>query len=795
MPWTNSRGIALTAALLLTGCRNQQPAIVDSAVTLIPHIQVVQLRQAPHGSQTQAIIRQDAGSDDENSGAVSKTKEAPLTNWTPAEKLLPTANSPGLVICEPVPTNADAATTNFGSGCGRWLHLNVSGQPMLGQTPLWSSLERAQTEMRRTDLRLTLPDAKKLAGILGISEVALGKISGNATHCTLSYQLWAVPSGKAIGKPVQASGTAAQVLAQLPRLARQLATQIGLPQAKLPTVIAAQPTDLELLGRMPWYARATPTTAETNRLIALTPKLPLAGLFLANTDGLLTDSQWASVSKALLMQQPDNGLIWAQISKSAPFFVRDCPIHLAQIRQKYPKNYLFAAADAWMQRAMEQANPERRAAEQTVQDAPRNPDAWLTLGWTISQEGDRLRLGRYASDLSAKEWAFLNSVYPQWLYAVAKSAALDPLYGKAWNRVAEAATFAGDMRLADLALWKGIALNPNDPEYYTWGLQMYQDKWGGDPSKLNKVAQGIAAIHYTTVADGLAAVTILKDNEQVPNQFAGPRQTLLASLLARTQQEIAQNSADAQAHYDQAVGLALAGRHSEAILEYKNVALLRPSDVDSHLNLEDAYDQSGRTQEAVAEFRQAVTLMPTSALGHYDLGWDLKHLSQFPEAETEMRKAIQLVPSYAEAHYGLGEVLMGVHREKEATPEYQKAAQINPYFLDAYMRLCYLIDTQGRYTESLAAGRHAVEISRDRSDVMDNMADDYLHLKDWTHSIQMSEAALQADPNDALAHENLGEAYIGQGNTADAHAEWSKVLTIDHGAMAQAAREMLAKHP
>lgn len=795
MFWQNPHIIVFSAALLLTGCRSESPQVMESAATIIPHIQVVQLRQAPLGRQTQAIIRENDGNNNDNSGPAQKNNEAPLTNWTPAEKLLPMANSPGLVVCEPVTTSADSATTNFGSGCGRWLHLNVSGQPMLGQTPLWSSLERAQTELGRSDLRLTLPDAKKLESILGISEVALGKISGSAAHCTLTYQVWAIPGGKSVGKVVQASGTSAQVLAQLPRLGRLLAAQVGLPSAKLPTAIAAKPADLELLGRMPWYAEATPTAAETKQLLALAPKLPLAGLFLSNTSGLLTDTQWASVSKALLVQQPENGLVWAQIAKSAPFFVRDCPIRLAQIRQKYPNNYLFAATDAWMQRSMQQANAERHAAEQTVQDAPRNPDAWLTFGWTISQEGDKLRLGRYASDLSAHDWAFLNSVYPQWLYTVAKAAALDPLYGKAWNRVAEAATFAGDMRVADQALWKGIALNLNDAEYYTWGLQMYQDKWGGDPSKLNKVAQGIAAIQYSTVAKGLSAVKMLKDNEQVPNQFAGPRQTLLASLLARTQQEITKNSADAQAHYDQAVGLALAGRHSESILEYKNVALLRPNDLDSHINLGDAYDQSGRIQEAVVEFRQAIALMPASALAHYDLGWDLKHLSQFPEAETEMRKALQIAPNYAEAHYGLGEVLMGAHREKEATPEYQKATQLNPYFLDAYMRLCLLLDTQGRYTESLAAGRHAVEISRDNNETMDNMADDYLHLKDWAHSIQMSEAALQANPNDALAHENLGEAYIGQGNTNGAHAEWNKVLTMDHGALAQTARDMLAKHP
>ena len=48
-----------------------------------------------------------------------------------------------------------------------------------------------------------------------------------------------------------------------------------------------------------------------------------------------------------------------------------------------------------------------------METAPRNPDGWLTLGSTISEEGDWLRQYRLASDITSQEWQFLNSVYPQ----------------------------------------------------------------------------------------------------------------------------------------------------------------------------------------------------------------------------------------------------------------------------------------------------------------------------------------------------------------------------------------------
>ena len=716
-------------------------------------------------------------------------------NWTSPEGLRPVGSGPGLVVCEPISVNADASTTDFAAGCGRWLHLTVSGQPALGQTPLWSSLERAQTELGRSDLRLTLPQAKRLASILGVTHVAVGKVTGSAAHCTLTYQLWTVPGGKAVGASLKATGTTTQVLAQLPRLAKKLAAQIGLPNAALPTTVAAKPADMALLGRMPWYADTLPTPAETDRLQRLTVRLPLAGLFLVNTNKLLSKAQWDSDATALLTQQPDNPLIWAQIEKTAPFIVQAASVQLARDRRVYPKNGLFAVTDAWAQRADRQTDLERRAAEQSVQDAPRNPDAWLTLGWTVSQEASEYRLGRAAQEMSDQDWSYLNTLYAQWLYSVSKAAALDPQFGLAWNRVAEAATFAGDSRLADQAFWKSIALHPNDPDYYSWGLQMYQEKWDGDSAKLDKVAQALAAGSYPDVAAGLAAVKVLKRNEQVRNQFLAPRQALLSILLARTRQAITQNSADAKAHYDLAIGLELAGQRQEALEEYKTIVRLNPSKIDSHLNLGTAYDQAGMTNEAVAEYRQAVALGPDSALAHYDLGLELKSQSQFPEAETEMRTALKLNTAFPEAHYALGAILLGQHRDKEATPEYQQAAKLSPFFLFAYEQLCYLLDAQGRYAESLAAGRHATEISHRYNSTLDTMADDCLHLRDWAQSVQMSEAALQIAPNDAIAHENLGEAYIGQGKTADAHSEWNRVLTLDHGSIAQAAREMLAKYP
>lgn len=784
------------AVLLLNGCHSGMEND-SSAPTLMPTIPVVALQGKPPGDTGKKIVRQEAENQPVSSpyNGADTGNAAPLTQWTPVDQLTLAGSSPGLVVCEPVAAQAGAGTADFGAGCGRWLHFTVAGLPQMGQTPLWSSLGRAESELGRTDLRLSLPDARRLASILGVTHVAIGQIIGSAAHCTLSYQLYAVPGGTAVGPTLQATGTQAQVLNGLPALARRLAALLGVPKPRLPVTLSATPSELGLLGQLAWYPDDNLPPLQFRQLQAMAARLPLAGFFLVNTVGEYNSPPWNGAVKTLLAQEPDNGLVWAQIGYSGPGLLALSQPQLARNLQAFPQNYPFAAAETWVQRRLQNANAERRAAEQTVQNAPRNPDAWLTLGSTISEEGDRVRQSRFASELTSGEWRFLNSVYPQWLYAVFQSAQIDPLFGKAWDRVSKAATFAGHMRLADQALWKDIALNKNDPGAYEWGLQMYQDKWGGSLQKLNLIAQTMASLPYPIVSQGLYAAKLLRDNEGEPNQFLTQRQALLSRLLTRTQQAIARNPGDAQAHYDQAYALSLAGHKPQATVEYQNVVLLRPSDPRAYLDLADEYDQRNMLLPAVAAYRQALRLDTTSAVGHYGLGWDLKEQGKLPQAEAELRQAVKLAPDYPEAHAGLAKVLAGEHRNKEATAEMQQAVYLNPFLMPAVAELCNLLDDQGRYAESLTVGRHVIQIKPDDNATMDDMADDYLHLKLWDRSIQMSQAALSVDPSDAVAHENLGEAYIGQGRKVDARDEWNKVLTMNDGQMAQVARKMLTKYP
>ncbi len=60
-------------------------------------------------------------------------------------------------------------------------------------------------------------------------------------------------------------------------------------------------------------------------------------------------------------------------------------------------------------------------------------------------------------------------------------------------------------------------------------------------------------------------------------------------------------------------------------------------------------------------------------------------------------------------------------------------------------------------------------------------------------SLALGQAAIALNAGDALAHENVAEAYVGAGRTAQ--AEWRKVLTLEDDRLKAMAKDYLRKYP
>lgn len=402
--------------------------------------------------------------------------------------------SVGVVVAEPVAQNVPRELAEFGVGCGRWLHLHTGGHGELGRTPLWGSVADVRKLLQRPDIRLTSADATRFADLAGVTHIALGTISGTQARTTLSYQLYQTqPKLQKVGSVLTNSGTRDEVIKKLPQMSRSLAKSLGVqsPRVPVPQIAAS---DFTLLGQVPWKADQPVAANLVLRLAALSAREPLAAvLFLRSGKPRANKAELATALSNLMKHASGNTIAVADVAR---FYVADIAPHqkvVTGLRARYPKSYLAATSAMQLHKSAGNWKLAQSAAEDAVRAAPQNASAWLDLNALIGSYAQSIRGSAYSAEMTPAQ-RVVWQLYPQRLAAAWRATQLTPQDSYAWSEVAEAATFNGNSALADRALWKAYALDKFNNSVYSWGLQMYQPKWGGDRKKLLQIAR--LAVQY-----------------------------------------------------------------------------------------------------------------------------------------------------------------------------------------------------------------------------------------------------------------------------------------------------------
>lgn len=620
--------------------------------------------------------------------------------------LSPLESGPGILVFEPV-SEGDAALTAFGAGCGRWLHLVVGGHGELGKTPFWSTGERLQKQMSRSDLRLNLTQAASAANMTGVTHIAVGQIRGQAGRCTLHYQLYAVPSRKPVQAPVVVTGTRAQIITALPQMGKTLLARLKVKAPRVPATKGISADDMALLGGVPWVPRQQVSPTQVNALRALAARnIALANLlFLETTHGLDADPAKARAQRAWACA-PDNLLVLGEIGHMDQQAL--LPAYgdvITAARKRFPRSYLLAHIETWKRRQQKQAKEkEEEVAEQAVRCAPRNPDAWLALGATISDAAQQVREGRVASRISREEWDFLHSAYAAWLAAVERASELDGRYGKAWLRVATAACFAGESELADRAFWKADGLEKGSPEVYFWGLEMYQPKWLDDRASLEKVARQAATDRYATSEQQLQVLYYLQELE-----FVDEANRLRAQVVAASDATLAAAPNDFQAHAYRANALKGGGKYQAALPNLQAMVRLQPTNAGAHVELGHALEHLGRLPEAIREHQEAIRLQPAMRTAHYRLCVALTSNAQYEAAVSAGKEATKYYPNNATVFQALAYACERAGKLEDCVQACRDAIRSNPRDTKSYLRLGRILLQMGEKQE----GRAALERVRD----------------------------------------------------------------------------------
>ncbi|MBC8104206.1 MAG: tetratricopeptide repeat protein [Cytophagales bacterium] len=718
-------------------------------------------------------------------------------------------SGPGVLVFEPVPEiGTDPALADFAAGCSDWLFFTVGGQPQTGQTPLLTSVSRAQRELKLTrDLRLGLDDARRIAAATGASHVVVGALgSAGSGKSTLTYTLYKAEAGKAVGKSLAVSGSPESIRRQLPQVAVELSKQLGIPAPHLPAQTDATVSDLISLGRVVW--REAPREADIEAVSAAAPRVALATLCRLTQERFASGTQFQSDAALLLTKlAPENTLGWGHAAYMNAAYLTPQVERLAALRRRYPRSYALAHADVWMNRSDDAPRAERRAAEDAVRAAPRNPDAWLSLGWTVSEEAHRLRIGRSSDRISPDEWRFLRTVYPLWERAVARATELDPQHELAWTRLAQAATFSGSRSVAEAAFAKAETLSADKQQVYEWGLQMFQEKWGGQKSDLDRVAEGAANTEYkNTQSAGYIAVQLREAG------YSDQADKLMNRWIATIDDLLAKNPNDPYAHWKKASLLFYMGRKPAACREYETVTKLLPKNAEAQYAYAETLLSLGADVRSIPEYRRVLELDPQNAYAPLKLGSGLKHAEKWEEAEKWYKIGIARLPNYGNGHLALAELYQWggtKRRHAEAAREYIRCKELGGNSVAVYAGGMFALADSGKAPEAVrwgeeawkryGGGQYSQITGKQLAFLRAALGYAYLKSKRYQEAVEEGEAVLKMAPDDPNAHQVLGDAYNFLKQRRNARTSWNFVVeTVSEERDPEGvghARQMLAKYP
>jgi tetratricopeptide (TPR) repeat protein len=223
-----------------------------------------------------------------------------------------------------------------------------------------------------------------------------------------------------------------------------------------------------------------------------------------------------------------------------------------------------------------------------------------------------------------------------------------------------------------------------------------------------------------------------------------------------------------------------------------------------------AHIESGEYQAAIHLYQQAIRLTPQYSYLPYNLGLVYQRLNRRKDAEASYRKAMSLAPQSGEPYNALGTLKASEGKATDAERLYRDALQRNPDLIPARHNLALLLVTEKRQPEAIELWRQNLRQSTDylpsRLSLAETLAasgdlagaiEQYrqvlvlkpgyiaarvalagLLAKSGDSATALSElrAAAQADPQNAVVLEQIGDIESAAGHATEARQAYTSAL-------------------
>jgi tetratricopeptide (TPR) repeat protein len=188
--------------------------------------------------------------------------------------------------------------------------------------------------------------------------------------------------------------------------------------------------------------------------------------------------------------------------------------------------------------------------------------------------------------------------------------------------------------------------------------------------------------------------------------------------------------------------------------------------------------QADRPADAIAPLSEAAALRPEAAGIRCDLGRAWLETGEFAHAIASLRQAVALDATLAQAWLRMGAAFEKLGDAHSALAACQRAAAAEPGLAEAWFRAGALAHLMSRQDDAIAHFRRAAEAGPATRFGRLGAARALLTKNHDVDAERVLQAAVAADPDDALALDLLGNLLVNWGRFDEAHACYARAVAL-----------------
>ncbi|MEP4487128.1 MAG: tetratricopeptide repeat protein [Halioglobus sp.] len=207
------------------------------------------------------------------------------------------------------------------------------------------------------------------------------------------------------------------------------------------------------------------------------------------------------------------------------------------------------------------------------------------------------------------------------------------------------------------------------------------------------------------------------------------------------------------------------GKSEEAVAALEKALAIDPKHWKAHNNMALAYIDLEELELAEAHYRDSLAIEPQPAI-YNDLGFVLERQDLPFEATDMYRKALELDPGSAAAHYNLASSLARTGEFAEAEPHFRAVLQKGPSS-KAYTGLGFVLWQQDQLDEAISSLNQAIQTNPTNASAYDQLAAIYVQEGQLEEASATYRLLIRNQPS-ANAYEKLAQLLSRMGKTDEA---------------------------